>query len=45
VIVDFEEAAADVEAGRDWTTFPHIVLQHSLGVAWTSVHVVLRRAE
>jgi SAM-dependent methyltransferase len=42
-VVDFEQAAADVTAGRDWTTYPHIILRHSAGVTWTSVHVVLRR--
>jgi SAM-dependent methyltransferase len=42
-VVDFDEAAADVMAGRDWRTYPHILLRHSSGVTWTSVHVVLRR--
>jgi SAM-dependent methyltransferase len=40
--VDYDRAAADVKAGRDWS-FPHLVLRHPLGVIWTSVHVVLRR--
>jgi SAM-dependent methyltransferase len=42
-VVDFDEAAADVRAGRDWRTYPHIVLRHSSGITWTSVHVVLQR--
>src|SRR5215207_5269253 len=42
--VDFDEAAADVRAGREWSRHPHLVLRHSLGVTWTSVHVVLRRS-
>jgi SAM-dependent methyltransferase len=42
-VVDWDEAAADVAAERDWSTYPHIVLRHSSGVTWTSVHVVLRR--
>jgi SAM-dependent methyltransferase len=41
-VVDFDEAVADVKAGRDWSTYPHIVLRHSSGVTWTSVHFVLR---
>ena len=40
--LDFDEAAADVTAGREWSRYPHIVLRHDLGVTWTSVHVVLR---
>jgi SAM-dependent methyltransferase len=44
VIVDFDEAAADVRAGRDWSRYPHLVLRHELlGVTWTSVHVALRK--
>jgi hypothetical protein len=39
---DYDEAVADVKAGRDWR-FPHLVLHHGLGVTWTSVHVVLRK--
>jgi SAM-dependent methyltransferase len=42
-VLDFDEAAADVRAGRDWTRYPHIVLRHGLGMTWTSVHVTLRR--
>jgi SAM-dependent methyltransferase len=42
-VVDFDEAAADLRAGREWRTYPHIVLRHSSGVTWTSVHVVLQR--
>ena len=42
-VVDLDEATADIRAGRDWTTYPHIVLRHSSGVRWTSVHVALRR--
>jgi SAM-dependent methyltransferase len=41
-VVDIDEAYADVKAGREWR-YPHIVLSHSSGVTWTSVHVVLRR--
>jgi SAM-dependent methyltransferase len=40
--VNWDSVMADIQAGRDWT-FPHIVLEHSLGVTWTSVHVALRR--
>ena len=41
-LVDFDQVVADVQAGREWT-YPHIVLRHSLGVTWTSVHVAVRR--
>ena len=40
--LNFDEAAADVAAGREGSRYPHIVLHHDLGVTWTSVHVVLR---
>jgi SAM-dependent methyltransferase len=44
VIIDFDEAAADVRAGRDWSRYPHLVLMHQgLAVTWTSVHVALRK--
>jgi SAM-dependent methyltransferase len=41
--VQFAEAAADVQAGRDqWSTYPHIVLRDG-DYAWTSVHLALRK--
>jgi len=44
VIIDFDEAAADVRAGREWSVYPHLVLMHEwLAVTWTSVHVALRK--
>ena len=43
-MVDFEEAAEDVRAGRpSWRTYPHIVMRFG-GYVWTSVHLALRRA-
>jgi hypothetical protein len=39
--LDFDEVAADLVAGREWS-YPHLVLRHDLGATWTSVHVVLR---
>ena len=39
--LDFDEVAADIVAGREWS-YPHLVLRHDLGATWTSVHVVLR---
>ena len=41
-VVDFERVTDDIMAGREWR-FPHIVLHHSAGVTWTSVHVALRK--
>jgi SAM-dependent methyltransferase len=41
-VVDFDEAAADLRAGRDWSRYPHIVL--TAGVTWTSAHVVLLKS-
>jgi hypothetical protein len=43
-VVDFDEAAADLRAGRDWSRYPHIVLHHTAGVTWTSAHVVLLKS-
>ena len=40
--LNFDEAAADLAAGREWSRYPHVVLRHDLGATWTSVHVVLR---
>jgi hypothetical protein len=41
--VDMDEVASDVRAQRDWRTYPHIVLRHSSGITWTSVHVTLTK--
>jgi SAM-dependent methyltransferase len=41
-VVPFEEAALDVRAQREWSTYPHIVLEH-LGLTWTSMHVALQK--
>jgi len=44
VVVDFNESAADVRAGRpEWSTYPHLVLKWDGGHEWTSVHVTLRK--
>jgi SAM-dependent methyltransferase len=44
VVIDFDEAAADVRAGRDWSRYPHLLLIHQAhAVVWTSVHVALRK--
>jgi SAM-dependent methyltransferase len=42
-VVDFEQAAADLEAGREWSVLPHIVLRSAVGMTWTSIHVALRK--
>jgi SAM-dependent methyltransferase len=41
--IDFDTAAADVRAGRDWSHYPHILLSYQGRVTWTSVHVTLRK--
>jgi SAM-dependent methyltransferase len=41
--VPFEEAAADVRAGRDWSRYPHIVLTQD-DLVWTSVHLTLQKS-
>ena len=43
-MIDFDEAAAEVRAGREWSRYPHILLMHQgQAVVWTSVHVALRK--
>jgi SAM-dependent methyltransferase len=41
-VVDFREALEDSAAGRDWRTYPHLLLRHGLHL-WTSVSLALRR--
>ena len=44
VVIDFDEAAAELRAGREWSRYPHILLMHQgQAVVWTSVHVALRK--
>ena len=41
--VDYQEALADQEAGREgWSSYPHVVLRDR-GFRWTSVHLALVR--
>jgi SAM-dependent methyltransferase len=40
--VDIRAALEDSTAGRDWRSYPHLLLRHGLHL-WTSVSLVLRR--
>jgi SAM-dependent methyltransferase len=43
VIVPFAEAVEDMQVNRDWSRYPHILLEHD-AIVWTSVHVALRKS-